>query len=212
MKKNWFSYLLWVFTTIFVAAIFLLPETVPVHWNMQGVVDRYGSRYEYLFISLLPLIIYYGMDFTKKIDPKYENIKKKEDIYEFFKVLMTLLFMVITIVLYFMSFELVKINSTLLIALIMGVMFIALGNYMPKVPQNYYLGIKTPWALENEEVWRKTHRMGGHIFVLVGVCSCICALVNSSIGLTVVVAMTLALIVFLYVYSYMVFKKLGKEE
>ena len=212
MKKNWFSYVLWAFTAIFVAAMFFLPETVPVHWNMQGIVDRYGSRYEYLLIVLLPLIIYYGMDFTKKIDPKYENIKKKEDIYEFFKVLMTLVFMAIAIVLYFMSFEIVKINSTLLIALIMGVMFIAVGNYMPKVPQNYYLGIKTPWALENEEVWRKTHRMGGHIFVLVGICSCICALTSSSIGLGVVVAMTLVLVVFLYVYSYMVFKKLGKEE
>ena len=83
---------------------------------------------------------------------------------------------------------------------------------MPKVPQNYYLGIKTPWALENEEVWRKTHRMGGHIFVFVGVCSCLCALTSWSIGLAVVVAMTLVLVVFLYVYSYMVFKKLGKEE
>lgn len=212
MKKNWFSYVLWAFTAIFVVAVFFLPETVPVHWNMQGVVDRYGSRYEYLFIVLLPIIIYYGMDFTKKIDPKYENIKKKEDIYEFFRILMTLLFMAITIVLYFMSFEIVKINSSLLIALIMGVMFIAIGNYMPKVPQNYYLGIKTPWALENEEVWRKTHRMGGHIFVFVGVCSCLCALMSWSIGLAVVVAMTLVLVVFLYVYSYMIFKKLRKEE
>ena len=74
MKKNWFDYVLWMFTAIFVAGVFFLPETVPVHWNMQGIVDRYGSRYEYLIIVLLPLIIYYGMDFTKKIDPKYENI------------------------------------------------------------------------------------------------------------------------------------------
>ena len=118
MKKNWFNYILWVFTAIFVTGVFFLPETVPVHWNIQGVVDRYGSRYEYLIIVLLPLIIYYGMDFTKKIDPKYENIKKKEDIYEFFRVLMTLIFMAITIVLYFMSFEIVKINSSLLISCI----------------------------------------------------------------------------------------------
>ena len=212
MKKNWFSYLVWLFTAVMVIATFSLPKIVPVHWNMQGVVDRYGSRYEYLLIVLLPLITYYGMDFTKKIDPKYETIKKKEDIYEFFKVLMTLVFMVIAIVLYFMSFEIVKINSTLLISLIMGVMFISVGNYMPKIPQNYYLGIKTPWALESEEVWRKTHRMGGYVFVLVGICSCICALTSSTIGLGVVVAMSLVFIVFLYVYSYMVSKKIGEEE
>ena len=50
MKKSWFSYIVWLFTAIFVVGTFFLPETVPVHWNMQGVVDRYGSRYEYLFI------------------------------------------------------------------------------------------------------------------------------------------------------------------
>lgn len=50
-----------------------------------------------------------------------------------------------------------------------GMLFIVLGNYMPKIKPNYFIGIRTPWTLENEVVWQKTHRVGGKVFVIMGV-------------------------------------------
>jgi uncharacterized membrane protein len=50
-----------------------------------------------------------------------------------------------------------------------GVMFVVLGNYMPRIRSNWWMGIRTPWTLENEEVWRRTHRFGGRTFVAGGV-------------------------------------------
>ena len=195
-----------------VLCIFLLPERVPVHWNIEGEIDEYGSRYVYLLISVLPLVIYHGMDFTKKIDPKYENIQKKEDIYELFKYFLTILFMVIGVVIYLLAKDMIKVNASILISVIMGSMFVVMGNYMPKVPQNYFLGIRTPWAIENEIVWKKTHRMGGHLFVLFGICICISAFTSSSMMLIMVIISSIGLSIGLYAYSYMVYKKLGKEE
>ena len=194
------------------AGVFLLPETVPVHWNIHGEIDGYGSRLLYLVISVLPLIIYYGMDFTKKIDPKYENIKKKEDIYELFKYFLTVLFMVLAVVMYLLAMNAIKVNASILISIIMGSMFVVMGNYMPKVPQNYFLGIRTPWAIENETVWKKTHRMGGHLFVLCGICICVAAFISSSMMVVMVLISSVGLSIGLYAYSYLVYKKLRKEE
>ncbi len=212
MKKNWFNYVLILFALIMSACIFLLPETVPVHWNVHGEIDGYGSRLLYVVISVLPLIIYYGMDFTKKIDPKYENIKKKEDIYELFKYFLTVLFMVLAVVMYLLAMDAIKVNASILISVIMGSMFVVMGNYMPKVPQNYFLGIRTPWAIENEIVWKKTHRMGGHLFVLCGICICVSAFISSSMMVVMVLISSVGLSIGLYAYSYLVYKKLRKEE
>ena len=211
MKKKWFDYALWFVTVVFLICVFFLPEVVPAHWGIDGTVDRYGSRYELIFIAFLPVISYYGMSFTKKIDPKYESIKEKEDVYEFFRVLLTVFFCVLCIFVYMFAANLVKVNGSVVIGLIIGCMFIAIGNYMPKVPQNYFLGIKTPWAIENEIVWQKTHRMGGHLFVLEGLIVCVCVLVNLKAMLYIILGSSMFLTLFLTMYSYNVYKKLRKE-
>lgn len=211
MKKKWFDYVLLFITFIFVSLIFFMPEIVPVHWGINGDVDRYGSRYELIIIAFLPIITYYGMSFTKKIDPKYENIKEKDDIYEFFRMLLTVFFIVLCIFVYMFSANLIKINGSVVIGVLIGCMFIAIGNYMPKVPQNYFLGIKTPWAIENEVVWQKTHRMGGHLFVLEGLIVCVCVFVELKAMVYIILGSSVCLTLFLTMYSYNVYKKLKEE-
>jgi uncharacterized membrane protein len=49
-----------------------------------------------------------------------------------------------------------------------GILFLALGNYLPRLRSNWWMGIRTPWTLDNEEVWRRTHRLGGWSFALGG--------------------------------------------
>ena len=61
----------------------------------------------------------------------------------------------------------IPMNSTPLI--LVGLLFIVIGNYLPQCKPNYFVGIKTPWTLSNEEVWRKTHRFSGKVFVVLGI-------------------------------------------
>ena len=88
----------------------------------------------------------------------------------------------------------------------MGIMFILLGNYMPRIRPNYTFGIRTPWTPASETVWKKTHRVGGYVFVLSGVIIVVCSFFRgwaALIGIGVLLAGTIVS----SVYSWLVFRE-----
>ncbi len=88
-----------------------------------------------------------------------------------------------------------------------GLLFIVIGNYFPKLRQNRFSGIKTPWTLSSELSWSKTHRIGGKLFMLYGLVVLISALLlDASTMFGVIIAGMLALVLFLTIYSYTVWK------
>ncbi len=94
----------------------------------------------------------------------------------------------------------------------LGLLFVVLGNYLPKIPRNWFIGIRVPWTIASEEVWKRTHRLGGWLFVIGG---CV-MMALSAAGLSPVVAMLVPLapimIVVAFIYPYIVFRKLQKTE
>jgi len=145
-----------------------LPAQVPMHWGIDGNVDRYGDKAELFLlagISIFTLVLMYGLP---KIDPKKGNYERFQGAYEW-------------IILWIMAFFAIIMGLTLLetmnpgrfdigrvICSMVGVLFIAMGNMMPKVKRNFFTGVKTPWSLSNDVVWNKTHRLGGKCFVFGG--------------------------------------------
>lgn len=95
-----------------------------------------------------------------------------------------------------------------------GVLFILLGNYMPRIKQNYTFGCKTPWALNDEHNWNRTQRMGGIVFVVIGVAMLVTMLFASALGetgtLVLLLGSTLGGTAWIYLYSYLVF--IGKMK
>ena len=79
---------------------------------------------------------------------------------------------------------------------------------MPRLPQNYFLGIKTPWTLANEMVWNKTHRIGGYSFVVMGIVLIFCCFMKSHYMMYILLGYIILEVVGIYVYSYFVYKKL----
>ncbi len=148
-----------------------LPEQVPTHWNFEGEVDGYGNKSTYAFLSGLPLLLHILFSITPKIDPKGKNIEKFKGFYNSFKVFMIIFMDVV----FFASLFVILNPETQLIEIgdvvngMIGIMFIFIGNYMPRAKQNYSFGIKTPWTLASETVWIKTHRISGYTFILSGV-------------------------------------------
>ena len=96
---------------------------------------------------------------------------------------------------------------------IIGVMFIGLGNYMPKLKQNYTIGIKVPWTLNSEENWNMTHRMAGKLYVVAGVISIIIALLNNVLSdeVTIIIFMVVFLVTGIgsVAYSFWLYKVKG---
>jgi len=86
-------------------------------------------------------------------------------------------------------------------------MFIIIGNYMTQIRQNFFFGIKTPWTLSNEVVWKKTHRLGGYMFMASGMVSILSSVLKGSLGYYLMFT-TIMLAAFVpIIYSYLLFKK-----
>ena len=212
-KTTWILLILCIIS--FIGHIFvypMLPDVIPIQWSTGGEVSNWGQKYMDLVLAALPIIILFLMVFLPEIDPRKENYKKHIHVSLLFTIGVTLLLIACSwlSVLAALGYN-VNIHTLLPVAI--GIMFIAFGNRIPQVRSNYFFGIKTPWTLANEDVWRKTHKMGGILFCIMGILFVIGALIDNSHFIEfVLVPFLLGSIIFLYVYSYLDIKKivLGK--
>jgi uncharacterized membrane protein len=96
---------------------------------------------------------------------------------------------------------------------IIGLMFIMLGNLLPKIPSNFFAGIRTPWTLSSEDVWRKTHRLGGISFVIAGLLMIVSTAIfgNSSTANIIMFVLFMSLVLYPVLYSFILYKKEEKK-
>lgn len=144
-----------------------LPEMVPVHWDLDGGVT-YGEKIKLFPLAGLSLVFGIFMPFLAKIDPRKQNYERFADAYFGTRIIL-LVFMIVM-----MSITLTEslypgfLQVGRVVCAMVAVMFILLGNLMPKFKFNFFTGMKTPWALSNENVWNKTQRLGGRLFFFGG--------------------------------------------
>ena len=188
----------------------VFPETVPVHWNIAGEVDRYGSRFEGAFI--LPIVVtamYLLFLFIPLIDPKKEKYQQFQNVYHIFRYILILIMWVIYLIASFNGLG-YNIRVEIWIPLTIGLLFIILGNYMGKIKPNWFMGIRTPWTLSNDEVWSKTHRLGGKLFMLMGLLLMLSPVLPwQSLTLTLIIPVSIIALVPV-VYSYLLYRKIKK--
>lgn len=140
-----------------------LPETVPMHWNSKGETDRWGEREELLGIALLlPLIIYLSMILmpgkaVEKMGKKYYQLK-----------FILVFFMSALAILILHSMKSQVLNTPNSIFILVGLLFVVLGNYFQVIRENYFIGIRLPWTLKNEVVWKRTHEVSGKVLMIGG--------------------------------------------
>ena len=208
MKKViWLSIIIVVIEVIAALILLpLLPEQIPIHWNIHGAVDGYGGKW-FIFLSPLMTAAFTGLlAILPRIDPKRRNAERSAAAYSALILMLNLLFVVMFIITALASLDIpVSVNHILLPAI--GILFIGLGNYMPKIKQNYFFGIRLPWTLANETVWTKTHRLGGWLFMLDGFLFVIAALVPPPLNFILPMAGVVLILVVTTVYSYIIFRK-----
>lgn len=146
----------------------ILPDPVPIHWNLHGEVDGYMAKPWGVFAGpLIILGVWILLRVLPFVSPKGFRMES------FFSVYRILLIAIV-------SLEMLVVSAALLAAAgysiglvgfasgLLGILFIVLGNYLGKVRRNFFLGIRTPWTLASEEVWQRTHRLAAWLFVLAG--------------------------------------------
>ena len=100
-------------------------------------------------------------------------------------------------------------NVQIIVPLLIGLLMVIIGNWLPKCKQTYTLGIKLPWTLENEDNWNRTHRFAGPVWVVCGLVIMLCSLIGGAF-LWVMLAAFLVMIFAPTVYSYLLFKRGNK--
>lgn len=147
-----------------------IPEgaQIPVHWNLQGEVDRYGSKEEaLLFVPVIALGITFLMWFLPRLDPRRANIEASGKFWNAATIgVVAFLAYMHTLLALSASGTNIDITSALIPG--MAVLFIALGNYLGKTRSNWFGGVRTPWTMSSEYSWEKTHRWTGRLFVATG--------------------------------------------
>lgn len=144
-----------------------LPETMAVHFDAMGKPNGYASKNTALFLLPLGLMIaYIAAYFITIKDPKHKNQDGKLNAFIFlFIPFINILVSAFTIAVGLGR----EIKVNILVPALVGVVFVVIGNFMPKVKRNYTVGIKLPWTLHSDVVWEKTHRLAGYLWMLGGV-------------------------------------------
>lgn len=179
-----------------------LPAEVPTHWNLEGEVDGYSSKAFAVFglpliMAGANLICQIGM----RIDPKHENYGEKvKTIVVWMIPVMNLILSPMTL----LAAQGIDVDVALIVPLMCGILFLIIGNYLPKCKQNYTMGIKVAWTLNSEENWNKTHRFAGFIWTM----GSMIIILTTLLGYPFVLFPVVLIMAFVpIVYSYLLYRK-----
>lgn len=189
-----------------------LPNKVPMHWNFKGEIDRYGSKFEGTFlVPLMTLGFYLLFLFLPYLDPKEENYKKFERVYQFIKYAFVVLFSIMHYSVLIATIFGIRDLIPKVTPLSVGIIFILLGNYMPRIKPNWFVGIRTPWTLSDEEVWRKTHRLGGYLFIVSGLLIILAGFLPPYWNFIILMLSVFLSAFISVIYSFIVYKRLKRK-
>ncbi|MBO8168674.1 MAG: SdpI family protein [Thermoanaerobacteraceae bacterium] len=188
-----------------------LPEQVPMHWNVKGQVDSYGSRFKGAFaIPLLNLALYFLFIYLPQLDPKRENYAKFSEVYRVLRYLIHVFLEVLYVVIILTALG-YQVPVGRVIPGAVALLLVIIGNFMGRLRFNYFVGIKTPWTLANEEVWQRTHRLSGYVWTISGLLALLSALLLPQSWIWLVfMPLILGAAFFSLAYSYWLFQKIGR--
>ena len=183
-----------------------LPEQMPTHFGFNGTADGYSNRlFAVVGLPLFLLAIHLLCTFVMRADPKKQNISEKLVQLSLWIAPAVSLFVGVSMYLSALGYVL---NINRFVSVFVGLLFVIMGNYLPKCRPNYTMGIRLPWTLADEENWNRTHRFAGYVWIVVGLVVLASAFfggINNVLTVLLIAAAASPI-----VYSYIYAKKHGK--
>lgn len=209
IKKNKFK--LWISSFVILLPIMFgllfwdkLPEQMVTHWGADWNAEGWSNRNFAVFaLPVFILIVHWFCIFCTSKDPKNKDQSNK--IFSIVLWICPIISIVTSYMIYAAALGKV-IQPNVIVYILIGLLFIIVGNYLPKCKQNYTIGTRVKWALENEENWNATHRFSGKVWVVGGVLIMVCSFFPEKISLYVFMALIIVLSIFPAGYSYYYFK------
>ena len=184
------------------------PDFVATHWNISGAVDGYSPRaFAAFFFPAMIFFVYIMMAVIPSIDPHRERYREFAGAYSIFTMSLVLFLTII--------YAIIGMNGLgfgmpvdFMMPILVGALFMIIGYYMNEIKVNWFVGVRTPWTLSSDEVWKKTHKLAGKLFVAGGALIFSSAFLSpafKALFLIVVLAAVIGVPIF---YSYHIFKKI----
>lgn len=181
------------------------PETMAIHWGFSGQPDGFASIPFAVFVPPLCMLLgHWVCIFFTSLDKGNRNKNQK---------IQTIVLWTIPVICNISCFGLyalalgVEFSPVLWTMVPMGLLFVLIGNYMPKTKMNYTIGIKVAWAYTSEENWAATHRFAGKVWVIGGILMTLCGFLSNGWAVTVMVVIIVILCVLPIIYSWRFYKK-----
>ena len=208
LRRDWLALLFLLLPLIVMAyAWSLLPDVVVTHWNVAGEVDGWTTRST--FVTIMGSLLtgtYLLLLLMLRFDPKPTARYNQRSLRIIRAATMGLLAVTVsTAVLFNVG---VPVDITTVIKIAVPLLLLVMGNLFSKLKPSYFLGIRTPWTLESPEVWVKTHRMAGGLWVASALFLLLFSFsLPDSYYPPVLIGVVVVMVVVPFVYSYLAFKK-----
>lgn len=208
MKSRWMAPALAAAMWAFALSVYpRLPQRIATHWNVQGQVDGWTEKpWGALMMPLMATGMLALLWLLRRVDPRARNIDRFRDEWFLIVNLTLLLFAVLEVVMLGHALGW-PVDVSRVIPVAVGLLFVGMGNYLPRIRSNWFMGIRTPWTLDNERVWRATHRVGGRTFVIAGIAMMLSAALPPSLRAWAVVAVAVLGAGVPLVYSYVAYRR-----
>ena len=182
------------------------PDRIPIRWDMKGQVDGYGGRFEgLLLVPLIALFLYVLFRVLPKLDPLHANYDEFAGAYTLFRFTVTA-FLALCHGIIILWVQGHRPPIQILMPIFMGAMFVVLGLVLGKVQPNWFVGIRTPWALSSRRSWTETHRAARVVFMATGLGFMAGGALSSEPVMTGALILTGVGILGLVVYSYLLWR------
>jgi immunity protein, SdpI family len=183
-----------------------LPDSMPVHWNVHGQVDGWIAKPWGPFVLPVTMLgVLALLMIVPVVSPRRYRIERFFGAYATIEVA-TLAFLAVLVTAMLWDVLGHPQAVSLAVPAASGLLFIVVGNYLGKVTRNFFVGIRTPWTLASDEVWLRTHRLGGKLFVAAGVVTLVSAPTGHAIAVLVASVLTASLIA--VAHSYLIYRQL----
>ncbi|MGI1799570.1 SdpI family protein [Priestia sp. TRN 1309] len=208
MKKHVFPLGITLLTLVaWLIALPHLPATMPIHWGANGEADGFATKINAMILTVgIMVLIYFIIAFVPRIDPRKEN-------YKYFSKTYNILLNAVLLLFFFVNMSTIlqglgyNVPMSYIAPIMAGLVFIIIGNYLQRVRSNYFMGIRTPWTLSNENVWKKTHRLSGKLFFIGGLLILISAFLPDGYKSVIMWGSIVLCVAIPYLYSYLAYKK-----
>lgn len=221
MKQSKLFYLLLPFIIMAIPWVYLaiiwsdLPQNIPTHFGISGSPDKFGQKNEIitvpLIFSVMGILMYFILRNIHKIDPKKKYTATTSSILSKLSVVILILLCAVSLLICYSTLK-GKIEGMPLLFCALSLLLAYIGNLMHSIKPNYFVGFRLPWALENEENWRKTHQLASKIWFAGGIILAVASLIlNFKILIIVFISSIFIMTLIPVFYSYNIYRQSGKS-